>query len=117
VARILAATNVKDPTFRPGSTITSTPTDGLCLFKHGLHAGQYHAAPRSRRPVSPEKIEAYEVGVSRIGQWPPAVPIPPLLYDYKDLQVTITQNAVNRRPPMPRGRGSWSEKFRCKPCR
>ncbi|CAN5493289.1 TonB-dependent receptor [soil metagenome] len=90
------STHFSEPTYR--ITLDHRFGKELMLFgtiSTGYNSGQYNTGNAAAPPVQPEKLQAYEVGfksdlldrrlvINASGFW----------YDYKDLQVTVIQNAV-----------------------
>lgn len=90
------STHFSEPTYR--ITLDHKFDNGLMVFgtiSTGYNSGQYNTGNAAAPPVKPEKLQAYELGfkseffdrrllVNASGFW----------YDYKDLQVTVIQDAV-----------------------
>jgi iron complex outermembrane receptor protein len=89
-------TSFKDPSWRVGLDHRFSPElMTYATFSTGFNAGQYNTGNAAAPPVQPEKITAYEVGIKSnwfdgrlqanvAGYW----------YDFKNLQVAVTENAV-----------------------
>jgi iron complex outermembrane receptor protein len=89
-------TKFKDPSWRVGLDHRFSPElMTYATFSTGFNAGQYNTGNAAAPAVQPEKITAYEVGIKSnwfdgrlqanvAGYW----------YDFKNLQVAVTENAV-----------------------
>lgn len=89
-------TNFKDPSWRIGLDHRWSPeimTYGL--FSTGFNAGQYNTGNAAAPPVEPEKLTAYEVGVkSNWFEGKLQANVSAYWYNFKNLQVSVTQQAV-----------------------
>jgi iron complex outermembrane receptor protein len=84
------------PTYR--LTLDTSPIDDVMLYataSSGYNSGQFNTGNAAAPAVKPEKMRAYEVGFkSEYLDHRVQLNGAAYYYDYTDLQVTITQNAV-----------------------